>query len=423
MSKNAQKRIRIKRVKTYSDTNWLKRIVYLALASISLISLSACKNQGNNNPIVIPTSPIETPAESPEPTPTEIVIETPTPTEFSYESVFSEIFSDEELSKLYPSIEDFDKERERIYSNISRIEDFEFYQLTEEEQTFIKDAQLGNIQESDQEKLTEVLTKTLQNDPYVFDDVDNEVKIDNRVNDIMLEEYKKINVDTSSDPRHYDSTKEILTVCNCGNIENGNTDEPNIIYDINASTNFNMNYFYNTVLLDYKSNNWRGNYNVFDFSKFLLDGSEGQKIAKKLYEANVKFFNTEKKDVKNGLQELFDESMNILIVNDALGIQGGINSLNSKMHYAIIYRYCNYTLFTIPLEMNPNIIYNASNEFAEKVGLMNSELSLKDIENIMEQYLGSIKIVYTNAFAELEESQEKYGNQDFQIMRREEIKN
>jgi hypothetical protein len=291
-----------------------------------------------------------------------------------------------------------------------------------EEQEFIKQAQQGDINESSADELQEVLAKIYEKDPYVFDDVDNEVKIDNRIESVILES-AKINI-TISSPEQHDEVREILTVCNCGNIENVSAEEAKIIYDMNAGTNANEFYFSKIVLPDYKSNNWKGNYNnVFDFSKFLLDGSQGQKIAKKIYQANVTFFNSEKEDVEEGLKTFISECLNVLLVNDALQKPDGINSVNSLVHYNVIYRYCDYIIFFMPLEMELNNVYSFPDEYAQKVGISNSELSFGVVQDILERYLGSPMTLVYNAFGELEQIQlEKYGN-TIHIQRREETNN
>ncbi len=155
----------------------LRRIICYALAFSLLLTLGSCQSAGQEAADDGTSSPVQTPAATPTPTPAP----TPEPTPFSYDNVFGEVFSDEALSALYPDIEDYEKERTRISGNIARIEDFEFYELSAEQQEFVKLAQQGDIDGSSAEELREVLTKIYEKDPYVFDDVDNVLKIDNRV--------------------------------------------------------------------------------------------------------------------------------------------------------------------------------------------------------------------------------------------------
>lgn len=410
MSKN----IRLSGIRNESNTNLLKRITCLALASISLASLGACKNkENNNNPVNIPTTSIETQTPTPESTPIEIVIETPAPVEFSYESVFSEIFSNEELAKLYPEIEDYDKERERIYSNISRIEDFEFYQLTEEEQSFIKEAQLGNIDVSEESKVKEVLTKILAKDPHVFDDIDNEVKLDNRAR-ILISEIEAQNAEVK-DPRIYidpellksdtvfEEARDILIGNNCGKVKEANVKTAHI----SALANINANYFTGVIEPDYKKGKWRGNYITFNFYKYLLDGSEGQKFAKTLNEYNVKLFNSEKKDVKKNLKEFASQILQVLLVYDTLELPGGIDNLDSKMYRAIIYDYCTYYVIWSINRIEPNYSYIVPKEFAERFRLSKTKVKYKYLFPIIETYKNR-EDVYSEAFRELAAAQSKY---------------
>ena len=109
--------------------------ISLLLAFVMLLSFAACAAPAAETTLAAPQT--ETPAATPEMTPEPTPEPTPTPVPFSYEIVFSEIFSDEALAELYPDNEDYDRERARISANIARIEDFEFYELTEEEQKFI----------------------------------------------------------------------------------------------------------------------------------------------------------------------------------------------------------------------------------------------------------------------------------------------
>lgn len=420
METKKEKKMKL-RIRSYhkkgTSISTIRRIVYLALAALSLTFLAACKKD-NKNEVILPSTTIEIPTEEPSATPVETIVEvTPTvaPVEFSYEKQFKKVFSDEALSQFYPNIQDFETERTRIFNNISRIEDFEYYGLTEEEQVFIKAAQLGNIQESDQLKLTEILIKILQNDPYVFDDVDNEVKIDNRV-DKMMKFYEILGFDISDQYNVYEPLeKEALIVCNCGNLEGIDTDISNILYNIDAGLNINQSYYYKYVLPDFNKNNWQGNYGVFDFSKYLLDGSEGQKIAKKLYEANVKIFSSNKEDLGNNLKETVDVCLNILFLNDALGNPGGINSVDSKVHKTIIYTYSLYMLFSIVHTMEPSNTYSVSDECIESLGLLNPEISVYEIKTLVEKYIGNEDFIYSEAFKELEEAQIKYGNENIVI--------
>lgn len=389
---------------------WFRRVICLALASLSLITLNGCKNKENENVEDTPTPP--TISEVVTPTPTEIVVETPTPIAFSYEDVFNETFSDEELSKLYPDIQDFNKERERIYSNISRIEDFEFYGLTEEEQISIKDAQLNNLQTNEIE-IREVLTKILQNDPYVFDDVDNEVKIDNRIK-IIIPKMKEIHTKTTEDLSVYDSEtsyesiKNALLSSNCGKYENPSIES---VY-IDAGKNVNKNYFYEFVLPDYKNNDWKGNYIAFDFSILLLDGSNGEKIAKELYNANEKFYKSDKKDVKKSLKEFENECIGVLLANDVLNKPNGISSASTRMHYAIIYSFCVNVLHFVSGEMRPNDKFTIPKECAEKLGLSKTKFSLNEIKDLLCTYLGSGPTIDNQAIEELIQAQIKYENQN-----------
>lgn len=388
----------------------MKKALIFLLAIAMLLSFAACHTAPAKK------TPLPTPEATSEPTPSPAP--EPTPELFSYENVFGEIFSDEALSVLYPGIEDYEKERTRISGNIARIEDFEFYELTAEQQEFIKQTQQGNTDESNEAELREVLSKIYEKDPYVFDDVDNEVKIDNRVNHILTD-LKQVNIDASG-PEYYDPIKESLIVCNYGNIENCHTDEERIIFDINVSTTVNENYFIRTVLPDYQNNTWKGNYSVFDSSQFLLDGSQGQKLYKKLIEANVKFYNSEKEDIKNSLTELVGECVNLLLVNDALQRPGGIGSLDSRMHYVVVYKYAYFLLVTPTNRMDINITCDVPDECVEQLGLRKNTLSLLDIAITMERCVGINSILYPAAYDELEQMQlEKYGN-TVHIQRREE---
>ncbi len=142
-----------------------------------------------------------------------------------------------------------------------------------------------------------------------------------------------------------------------------------------------------------------------------MDGSDGQKIARKLYEANLKFLNCDKKDVENGLTEIVGECLDILLINDAAQKPGGINSIDSKMHRAVIYNYCRYIFINISSEMKPNNKYSIPNEYAESIGLLKTKVSVNDIDMILIKYFGNYKTKYNNAFEELERIQlEKYGN-------------
>ncbi|MFA5676338.1 MAG: hypothetical protein WDA65_07420 [Christensenellales bacterium] len=375
----------------------MKKLLSIILAALMLLSFAFCGTPAAQTTPA--SSPVRTPVATPEPTP-EL-----TPTPFGYENVFSEIFSDTALSELYPDVVDFEKERTRISGNISRIEDFEFYELTDEEQEFIKLAQQGNTDESGAEELSEVLAKIYEKDPHVFDDVDNEVKVDNRINN-LIPDLKKVNVDTS-DPRYYESTKGVLLACNCGNIENISAETANIT----AGTNINKNYFYTTIVPDYKNKSWKGNYNVFDFYKLFLDGSEGQKIARKLFEANVKFFSGEKENLDKGLKELVEEYLHTFLINDALQKPGGISGVDSKVHYCVLYQYCLYIFYSVAGELKQSNIYIVPDEYAESIGLLTTELALSDIQLIIRKVFDSEESIDFSAFDELERAQlEKYGN-------------
>lgn len=386
----------------------MKKLLSIILAAVMLLSFASCGTPAAQTTPA--SSPVRTPVATPEPTPE------PTPTPFSYENVFSEIFSDEALSALYPGIEDCEKERTRISGNISRIEDFEFYELTDEEQEFIKLAQQGSIDESNEAELREVLTKIYEKDPYVFDDVDNEVKLDNRTNNI-LPDLIKVNEDRP-ESINYGVLKNVLIIYNCGNMENfiikdpaSRTNGTFIILNLDYSINLNKNYFYTTIVPDYKNKSWKGNYNVFDFYKLFLDGSEGQKIARKLFEANVKFFSGEKENLDKGLKELVEEYLHTFLINDALQKPGGISGVDSKVHYCVLYQYCLYIFHSVAGELKQSNIYIVPDEYAESIGLLTTELALSDIQLIIRKVFDSEESIDFSAFDELERAQlEKYGN-------------
>jgi len=369
------------------------------------------------------TTPEPTPAETPRPEPTPEP--TPTPVPFSYENVFSEIFSDEALSALYPDIEDYDKERARVSANIARIEDFEFYELTEEEQEFIKEAQLGNIDSSQERKLREVLTKILNNDPYVFDDVDNEVKLENRVISIasdmermnedtvrpgFYEEPATFRPGTTEGDILYNDLRSALKGNNCGYLEK--IDYKTVF--IFADSNISFNYVYKSVLPNIENDVWREDYFVFDCSKFLLDGSDGHILAKKLYKANGKFLTSKKENFEENLREFVDYALRVLLINDVLGEPDGISSLNSKMHKAVLYDYClYYVIKLVNRYINPNYTYIVPKEFAEIVGtktkLKYDDLRDDNLREVLKKCNLDEVDVYMDAFEEIEFAQKNMG--------------
>ncbi len=400
------------RIKSYhkkgNSTSTIRRIIYLALAALSLGFFSSCKNNDEDIDVSIePSVTIEIPTLTPEPTPTETIIEViptpkPTPIEFSYENVFKEIFNDAAILNLYPDIYDFEAERTRIFNNISKIEDFEFYDLTEEEQIFIKEAQLGNIQESDKEKLIEIFTKILQNDPNVFDDVYNDIKINNRTN-ILMQKYNdfqdRYNIDFPMDELTF---SEVIKACNGAQFE-PSTKSALTLFKL---TNMYNEYIYDKVLSDYQNNNWTGDYDVIPVYLTLLDGSEGQKLSKEYYALEQKLLTSNKKNTQDVAYQFLNKIVYDLYIAEQLGEPGsGLFNLDSNIHIYIIYRNLEF-IFSYPTwNMTKNLTYYFPEEYVVLMNLPISKIKIKEMTPFFAPYSQSNDLK-SKALEEFNEAQE-----------------
>ncbi len=413
--KKSNQEIKVIRKKGNYDIHPLRRIVYLALASLSLLSLSACKGNNQNTPSNTPTTPTETSIPSPTPTtevtPTPTIVVTPIPVEFSFENVFNEIFSDQELSKIYSSIEDFEKERTRIYNNITRIEDFDFYELEDKEEEFIKEAQKGNIEETDEIELREVLKKILENDPYVFDDVDSDIKLNNRAS-LILQNLIDSGHDFEENPIGLNTIIEVLKLCNGGNFyKDNNLKEQRINVNFRFASSVNS-WLYINFENDYKKNKLKGNYKIVPNYLIVLDGSEAEKTIKEYYyEFEAKLLKCKKKkDANKIIEEMTNKVMNDLIISTSVGSKDSINNIKSDVHRYIVYFYFDYLLLRrVTSRINPNFVYVFPKEYVKSQFPPYSKLNIMDLLDYINVLIDPIAID-EEASIEAEKMKAEYNN-------------
>lgn len=209
-------------------------------------------------------------------------------------------------------------------------------------------------------------------DVNVFDDIMDEEKVSARAEKILAGL-------KDADIKHSLKTEDIvwmLKVFNAGVIDKVDETEVRFAFDIVSEL------MMKNVLdpaNDYVKNNWEGNYKAFDFSTFLTDDSDGQKLAQTVYENFDNIYTSDASAVEENCIPLM---AHVVETEGLKGSLGGpsVSPLYLKLHTAFNITYNRVSLTFIGTK-SPNTTYTYPKEICEGATITASEL-LEDLNSI-----------------------------------------
>lgn len=213
-------------------------------------------------------------------------------------------------------------------------------------------------------------------DVNVFDDINDEEKVYNRAEKILA------GLEASGIEHNWkiEDIEWLLKVFNAGIIDKVDETEVRFAYDILAE--LIMKNIFNPAN-EYVKNNWQGNYKAFDFSMFLLDGSDGQKLAETVYENFNNIYTSDESKVEENSTPLMEH---IVETEDLKGFLGGpsVSRLRLKLHTAFNITY-NRVALTFLGTKSPNTTYTYPADLPKEIcegGTITAGELLEDLNSI-----------------------------------------
>lgn len=213
------------------------------------------------------------------------------------------------------------------------------------------------------------------NEDYIFDDIFNESKVSTRAFTI-IENLKKAGI---SHELTQEDVEWMLKIFNAGKVDKIDENEVRYAYRLLSDL------MYKNIVdpaNEFAKGKWTGDYVAFDFSSFLIDGSDGQELAALEYESFNKIYTGKKSSVETNSNYLMKH---VVETEDLRGFLGGpsIGKLRLKLHTAFNITYnrialtflgtkSSKTTYTYPKDLPKEICKGGKISASELLKILNS---------------------------------------------------